>query len=264
MADEILERIRNFEPITTFDIGIIAQKYYYSPTNLSLIASITQFVQTEKPFRDEEGKFTEELLQYSQELVDIPELRPDELIRKYQIKRRVFGPSWIHNFLKRHNLSYRKAHIEKRGSINEEFVHNFFRELALALKEYGPKRVFNMDETFIRLRNFSDFVIAEKGQKVIKVQSNSEVNEKLGTTFLASISMDPHEKVPLVCVVQGKTQTSARKYHIERPEDGVSFLSSKGWTTSDVMMQYLRCISRRDLTLQLFLMYILHIEKMIN
>jgi hypothetical protein len=170
---------------------------------------------------------------------------PQALIHDFQIEEFVASAKWISCFLKRNDLSLRKPHHKRRGAVKPDHVDAFLRNLANVIKKHGPNRVFNMDETFVRLRSFSEYVIAETGQKDVIVEHDHAINEKAGTTFIATVSMDPQVEVPVACIAKGKTKRCENKYGITDETDDICFHSTSGWTIMSVMIQYLSWLHDR-------------------
>ena len=236
MVELIMDNIRNHIGMTTFDVALIGVDYYYSIENLALKSAIISFIHSKKSYKKLNGEYNEALYALAQERM---EYSPDDLMKKYCLKEFMFSNSWLSDFMMRHNLSLRKGHVERRGAIDQMQVQHFCKSLANAILTYGRSNIFNMDETFIRLRNFSQYVIAEKGQSEVRVMAEHSVNAKQGTTFLATICMDPERRVPLAFIAKGKTEKCEEKYGNIEKEDGIAFHSESGWTTAEVMIRYL-------------------------
>jgi len=239
MVQSIKQKIHENEVLTTIDIGILAHKFFFSPENLALKAAIHSFIFDGLPYKDDTGEWTSEVKKAALDYVDIAQFNPKDLMQKFDIQICSFSSSWISDFLKRNGLSLRRPHYERRGQVKPESVDSFFRQLSQALLDYGPSRVFNMDETFIRLRNFSKFVVAEKGQEAVKVTVNHEINDKLGSTYIHTIPLVPTKPIPVMVIARGKGKGCEKKYDIQSEQDGISFHSETGWTTSQIMIEYL-------------------------
>lgn len=79
-------------------------------------------------------------------------------------------------------------------------------------------KVLNMDETFICTWNAPNKVIGQKGKETIKVNVEN-MNEKEGTTFIGTVSMNPKIKLPLSLIAKEKTEKCQKKYGNENSEE---------------------------------------------
>ena len=126
-------------------------------------------------------------------------------------------------FFKRNRLSLRKAHLKRRGLINEVEANNF-----------GKVNVFNCDETSIRLHNVDDTTIAPIGVDEVTIETKGNLKE----CFTCIGTINTENSFPLFLISKGTTERSQKKFNI-RNGDAVIVSSSSGWTTEEVMFQYL-------------------------
>lgn len=175
-------------------------------------------------------------------LLPLAEDDQEEIMQKYNIKPFKGSQSWVLKFMKRNNLVFRSAHLERRGSIDSDNVDDFLTKLADALITYGKKRILNVDETLINTFNNHMKQIAPKGQSNIKV-TKDKYSEKEGTTYLATISLDPELRFPLYIIAKGKSDVCEQKYKLEKNDDLIRH-SINGWTTADTMIDYLNWLSK--------------------
>ena len=138
----------------------------------------------------------------------------------------------------RNGLSFKKVHFERRGSLKPEEVEQFLIALADAIATYGSSRVLNMDETSIKSYNNNLKALSKVGVDTVK-RVFDHYNEKECTTYIWTISKNENLKLPLVLLAKGKTETCEEKHKCEKSEDKYLH-SANGWTTTDVMLKYIK------------------------
>jgi len=150
-------------------------------------------------------------------------------MKDYQIQDFSASPGWVSNFMKKYDLVFRKAHLLKRGAIDQNYVATYLRDLPTAFAKFPAERILNMDETQILLDYSSKTTIAKKGQKAVKILKKY-LDQKEGTTYVATISKDPEFKIPLYCIVQGISPRCEKKYENDKFKDSCHMdHSDKGW-----------------------------------
>lgn len=82
----------------------------------------------------------------------------------FGINEFVASQSWAYKFVTDHGLQFRKAHYERRGEKKSRIIVIYIYELADAICRYGPDKVINMDETFVKNIKIPSKVLARKGQ----------------------------------------------------------------------------------------------------
>jgi hypothetical protein len=100
--------------------------------------------------------------------------------------------------------------------------------------------VFNFDETCWKIFDGPRRVLAEKGSDSVKLISST--GEKQSVTAFGTISA-AGDKLPLWIIAKGKTQRSITKFG-KHPEV-VFKVSESGWTTEQLMLDYLDWLSAR-------------------
>ena len=68
-----------------------------------------------------------------------------------------------------------------------------------------------MDETQVRLNNFSPYVLAKRGEPNVIIEKDN-IDLKTGTTYIGTIAVDPSIRFPLYCIAKGLTQLCEQKY----------------------------------------------------
>ena len=244
LHNKILNMLNDGQLITAKDISVLAIEQFYSPMNLALKSIIKKYLMiNEWPFDIDGNLNIPSLDKELEEILPLAEDFPDDLIGKYEIKSFTGSPSWTYKFMKRHDLSFRVPHYERRGAINFEEVDEFLNKMADALVKYHPKYIFNMDETFINIFNPPAKVVAPRGQATVKIEAD-RFDKKEGTTYLATITMDPTERVPLYIVAKGTTKACEKKYKLDKSDDEINH-TKNGWTTAILMINYLKWLSDR-------------------
>lgn len=244
LLSKILSMINGGQEITVADVSTIARQIFYSPLSLATKAAVFSYLNNKEwPF-DTDGDINipnfEEIVG---SLLEMATSDPDELMRRYGIRHFNASLPWVYKYLKRHFLTFKEAHYERRGAIKNSEVQRFLEELADAIAEYGENLVLNMDETCIRTFNPRRKQIAQKGKDTIKL-SKDKLNEKEGTTYIAILPMNPQIKMPFVIVASGRSELCEEKFKIENNND-YCLHSTTGWTNEAVMIKYLRWLSQQ-------------------
>ena len=145
---------------------------------------------------------------------------PHQLMTDFHLPDFVASKCWVKKFRSRHRLSLRVPHYEE------------------AIIKHGYDHILNMDETFVPNPNLPRRVVARRGQNGVKVIRKNSCNQKEGTLFIASVSMSNNNPLPLAIVAKGKTSRCEKKYLVDIPNNLIAH-SPSGWTTSEVMKEYL-------------------------
>ncbi len=267
LFNKIKNKIENSEVVQLNDISLMAREIFYSPLALATKALIYSSLREKIIPFDEDGNLNiENFEEKINELLTIATDEPQKLIEEYKLENFKGSKSWCYKFMIRHGLVFRKAHYERRGVINGSHIDIYLNEIIDAVNEFGPDRVLNMDETQIKTNNLSPQMIALKGQETVKCLKEN-VNEKEGTTFIATVAMNPKKRFPLAIVAKGKTKRSEVKYQIDQSSPELITHSQNGYTTSDVMKVYLKWLRKRmtDGPFALILdVYKSHVEKSVR
>lgn len=135
--------------------------------------------------------------------------------------------------MKRNHFSWRLAHYSRRGLIVQKHIDNYLRQLAEAIIKYGWERVYNLDETSVKINNGNLRTIAPVG--VEKVIFEGVRNDKECFTALATCSR--FKKEPLIILGKGKIDACLSKFRAMNKAE--VWKSAKGWVDEDVMLKYL-------------------------
>ena len=112
-----------------------------------------------------------------------------------------FSEGWINDFMKSNSLSVRWAQIKRRGEINKEESQAFLQMVREAAAKFGWDRIFNMDETSIRIINSTDTTIVPVGTEEIIIEGEKNTKE----CFTAIGTCNKYKLFNLVVLVIGIT-----------------------------------------------------------
>jgi hypothetical protein len=144
--------------------------------------------------------------------------------------------SFIGGFRKRHKMSLRRPSFKRRPDVDETAIEAFILKVRDLLKVYPPDRVINIDETNWRMVNTGFLTWAKRGSKT--VQCHIENDDKYGVTAIAGIDAMGN-KLPLTVIGKGNTRRCLTRFGLGRLNDVRGVTSPSGWTTGDVMCEYL-------------------------
>ena len=154
------------------------------------------------------------------------------------------GRDYADGFLRRQNLSLRRAHLKRRSTPDDNAVAHFTARLDLVIDQFPPCLVFNVDETCWRLVNGELKTLARTGSTDVTIPVAT--CPKTDITVIAACSR-AGKKLPLRILASGKTPRCTDRYR-ESPKLRRHFASHaltidyslKGWSTSEVMIRYLQ------------------------
>ncbi|MBR4634431.1 hypothetical protein IKO50_05835 [bacterium] len=243
LITKIREMIESKQEVTSRLIRQLARDLYNNESHLARKAAINYCIDLNEPYLNDKNLFSDLCNQKYEELYELALVEPQQIVNQYSVPVFKASRTWAFNFMRKHNLVYRRTHYARRGAIDEVKANEFLQHLSDAISRYGPSRVLNMDETQVLLNNFNKKTIAIKGQKTVTVEKDF-VDLKAGTTYIGTISMDPTQKFPLYCIAKGLSPVCEEKYGNEMFTDKCVMDHSKsGWCTVDVMQRYLNWIS---------------------
>ena len=143
-------------------------------------------------------------------------------------------PRTMVRILSKGNLSWRRAHVNRRPTIDPEAEARWHATVVHLLGTVPPDRVLNADETNITLYPDGSYMWAPKGSH--DVQRWIAGNKKTAFTVMATVNA-AGAKLPLFVIMKGKTL---------RCERGLDILaghktdhSPSGWQTVETMTSYL-------------------------
>lgn len=249
IADEIIDLFTKGNRITIDIIIEKAKLYYFLPWVLAERISYQTFKEQAKPVyrEDKTDEYTFEFIEQSKKLSnvissrildedgEVNEAKAREIMDFHKIPPPIFSPQWVKSFLKRNRLSWRHGHYSRRGNIDQEYAKQFLKKVALACTKYGYCKVFNMDETSVRIVNNSTRTVAPIG--VDQIVINSEVNEKECFTAIGTCTKE--QTYPLIIIAAGLTDRSCEKFKVRGDTQVWPSENLKGWMNEDIMIHYL-------------------------
>lgn len=140
---------------------------------------------------------------------------------------------WCTNFKKKWNLSSVKPKYTKRATYicSADEIASFKNQCKLAIDLVSNNNVFNMDETFWRMINFSQSTIGIKGSESTKIIYNGD--DKKGFTAVLTISAEGTFLKPIV-ITKGKTANSLNKLNLNKDKI-IGCYSNNGWINNGIM-----------------------------
>jgi hypothetical protein len=149
------------------------------------------------------------------------------------------GPDFVHSFMKRNNLTYRKpGNIKRaRASVGARTINKFFDNLEdVGLRDASPGSVFNYDETAVADDPGAKDVIVPRGTKRVEVvMEHSKTSISIMACGSASgVFLPPYVVYKAENVYEGWTQGGPA---------GIMYNCSKtGWFDMDIFTDWFRNI----------------------
>ena len=161
-------------------------------------------------------------------------------IEAKQFKDGVPGFKWLHNFMKRNELSRRKAEMistaRKSNTANPFIIFDFFEQLATIFKEnpdLDASRIYNCDESGFPTYQTRGKVIAGKGQRGLKLSfgARRENITVLGICSASGVALDP------LFIIKGKNIMSSWYGDMALPNTCYG-KSTNGWMDSGTFAKW--------------------------
>jgi hypothetical protein len=161
---------------------------------------------------------------------DRPSARP--LHAKFACSRH-----YTQDFRRRHQLALRRPALKRRRNVTQQQIDEFIARVDGLMREYPLTRIVNMDETHWKAVAAGFLTWAEKGAESVTCYISND--EKDGVTVIAAIDAAGN-KLPLTVVGKGKTPRCLGSYCL--PPAVWGLVSESGWTTTQVMVQWLSAL----------------------
>jgi hypothetical protein len=147
---------------------------------------------------------------------------------------------WLHGFLDRNHLSFRKIRHSRRPEIKKPELDEFTARWNEAFARCDLTHILNMDET--KWNNYlpPTTTIAEKGSEAVQVQTR--LDKRRGFTIIATITA-AGEALPPLFIANGTTQRAMSRFKIPLDSSDVWVdCSIGGWVNADLTIRYLQRI----------------------
>jgi hypothetical protein len=142
---------------------------------------------------------------------------------------------FVSDFRTRHAISLRCPALKRRPAVDPAAVGAFIKKMSEILMDYPADRVINIDETQWKLVNGSVKAWGPRGAESVRVTVDDDAKD--GVIAIGAVDA-AGGKLPLTVVGKGKTLRCLKRD--EPPPEVGKLQSNSGWTTSDVICQYLQ------------------------
>ena len=145
---------------------------------------------------------------------------------------------WIYRFKNRHHLSGRVSQKERKKEPSQEDIDNYLKEMKEIYEHYPKKRIFNCDETPVRVAPEKMFTTQRIGKETPSVHRNGGVKDCV--TAVATITANG-QKWPLGIVAKGTTPQVIR--NLDLPDDVRRYFSPSGKVNESIAIDHVDQIS---------------------
>ena len=145
---------------------------------------------------------------------------------------------WIYNFKKRNRLSGRVSQKERKGDPNPDEIEAFMREMVFVRSIFPPNRIYNCDETPVRIAPSKCFTTQEIGKPTPAVSRNARTKDVVSA--IATIRQDG-EKLPLAIIAKGTTPACVRNLNL--PVEIIRYYSHSGKANSEICQAHVEKVS---------------------
>ncbi|XP_014212661.1 tigger transposable element-derived protein 4-like [Copidosoma floridanum] len=149
------------------------------------------------------------------------------------------GKDWLHSFMKRHELSNRKAQpisAARANGFNKYSVNEFFLLLKEVLEKYeiSAVNIWNVDETSISIVPKSDTrVIAKRGRH----QVGGKISAERGETVTAELCMSAAGAFMSPMLIFSRVKPNDLFFN-DKPVGSWAVFRKSGWMETDVFTQW--------------------------
>ncbi|KAH7704466.1 pogo transposable element with KRAB domain-like protein [Aphelenchoides avenae] len=155
----------------------------------------------------------------------------------------VLSNGWLERFIKRHNLSYRRATTtcQKTPADYEKYVVDFIRYVEKLREDEQYAHIYAADETAVWLDMASGKCITEKGAREVAVLTTG--HDKMRITVMLTARSDGYKCRPFVLLDRKRPD----KEIIERFGQKLVLCWQKTvWMNGECMQQYLQTIFKKN------------------
>ena len=158
-----------------------------------------------------------------------------DLEARGKVAKKFFSNTFVHNFCKRNDFSFRQMRKKKRSVVDAEEVEKYGREFVEAFTSVPWNRILNMDETAWNFVFVRGKVLSIKGKEEVDAQLPDDYRKSF--TAIATISADG-SKLPPLFLAKGSTKNCEKQFDGMKsdPNDYFLFHSQGGNTDNDAMI----------------------------
>lgn len=150
------------------------------------------------------------------------------------------GKDWLQGFLKRNQLSVRKAEgtsLNRAASFNRQEVGQFFDLLGNVMEKYQfpPRNIYNVDETGVTSVQDPGKVVTEKGQKRVGSITSGERDQNVTVVCVMSAT---GQFIPPKLIYPRKRHSAALEK--DGPREAEYRCSKNGWINEELFIEWLK------------------------
>lgn len=150
------------------------------------------------------------------------------------------GKDWIKGFMKRNNLSVRKAEgtsLNRATAFNKNEVTVFFKLLEEMMEKFKflPRNIYNVDETGISSVQDPGKIVTQKGQKRVGSITSGERGKTV--TAVCAVSATGVYLPPMFIYAR---QRHSPPLEYDGPRGAIYRCSKNGWINEDLFVDWLR------------------------
>ena len=150
----------------------------------------------------------------------------------------VASNGWMQNFKKRNHLSGRVSQKERKKDPDCKEIEAFMEEMAFIRLIFPEHRIYNCDETPVRIAPTRCFTTQEIGKPTPTLHRNAGTKDMV--TAMATIRQDG-EKLPLAIIAKGKTPTCVRNLDLD--DEIIRYFSPSGKANTEICRAHVEKIS---------------------
>lgn len=158
----------------------------------------------------------------------------------FNCQSKMCGKEWLYGFLRRHpQISLRRPEATSLNRVlafNRTEVNTFYDNLEQVMEKhnFGPTRIFNVDETGISGVHKPCRVLAQKGRKQVGAITSGERGQT--TTVVCSMSAAGQHVPPMFIFKRERMKEGLDR---NGPVGAIYRCSSSGWITEDLFLEWL-------------------------
>jgi hypothetical protein len=143
---------------------------------------------------------------------------------------------FLNMFLRWHDLTFRRARAARRPDIDCEECAIFMIVLQKVARDFPEAKAMNFDESNWRPVMAGEQIVGKRGAGVVR--NCITADRKANFSFFASICVNG-TTFPFIVIAGGKTVRCNQQFGDQVPEPHQTWHSLRGWSTEDLMLDYL-------------------------